>query len=227
MYYRVVKHKTRPKKKHNRKRIAIFLVVMFFAAVIGVCVMVYMHSMTPTILEIAQADIRAAAAKAVNDAVYSVMSSSIKYDDLVNVQKNSDNEVTLIQANSVLINSLARDTALIVQQRINDLGNVGVSIPVGTLSGIPLLAGAGPEVSITVSPIGAVVCSFTSEFLSAGINQTLHRIYLKVHSKVDVIIPTLHAVVETETPVLVSESIIVGKVPDAYLQGSLLCSTAA
>ena len=133
---------------------------------------------------------------------------------------------TPISANSAVVNTLAHTTAILSQKKINEIQSFDVNIPLGTLSGIPLLSEKGPTVNVVVSPIGNVSCNFTSMFESAGINQTLHRIYINVQSKVDLIMPTSHVEVETTTPILVCESLIIGKVPDTFLQGGLLLGGA-
>ena len=100
---------------------------------------------------------------------------------------------------------------------IEKMGEQDVKIPIGTLSGSPLLAGKGFKVTIRVLPLGSVKCQFVSEFETAGINQTRHKIYLDVVATISIVLPTSQSIVKTNTPVLVSESIIVGKVPDTYL----------
>ena len=58
--------------------------------------------------------------------------------------------------------------------------------------------------------------SFESEFRSAGINQTLHRVNLHLTATVRVVLPgeSLSLTVEAEAPV--AENVIVGDVPGAY-----------
>ena len=55
-----------------------------------------------------------------------------------------------------------------------------------------------------------------------GINQTLHRIFLNIDAQLSVVIPGVDVTVNTETEVLLAESVIVGKVPDTYLQSDKL-----
>ena len=66
-------------------------------------------------------------------------------------------------------------------------------------------------------PVEAVNCTFVSEFEEAGINQTRHKIFLNVAASVELIMPTSASVVQTEAEVLVCESLLVGKVPEIYL----------
>ncbi len=211
--------KLKRRRKILQKIIAIFTAIVIVA--LAIALWVYWKSMTPTILDIAQVQVKAQTTQAVNEAVLSVL-QGVDYADFVTVEKNSQNEVVLITANSNSVNQLARNASIVTQGKINTLFQQAISIPLGTLSGIPLLSQLGPDVNIVIDPVGTVQCSFVSHFETAGINQTLHRIYLNVSSTVDVIIPSSHQVVQIETPILVCETVIVGKVPDTFLQGGLL-----
>ena len=211
--------------KLKRRRKILQKIIAFFTAMVivalAIALWVYWKSMTPTILDIAQVQVKAQTTQAVNEAVLSVL-QGVDYADFVTVEKNSQNEVVLITANSNSVNQLARNASIVTQGKINTLFQQAISIPLGTLSGIPLLSQLGPDVNIVIDPVGTVQCSFVSHFETAGINQTLHRIYLNVSSTVDVIIPSSHQVVQIDTPILVCETVIVGKVPDTFLQGGLL-----
>lgn len=70
-------------------------------------------------------------------------------------------------------------------------------------------------------PIGNVLCKFSSKFTSAGINQTLHSIFVDVQTSVSIILPTRTVQVGGSSQVLIAESVIVGKVPDVYLNGNI------
>lgn len=235
MYYKLSTKKKRcsrwrtskDKKPVNiKKRLKILAIFAVIAVVIFACVRHYVVTTRPLILSTAEATITAKTTLAVNNAVLDIMTGEVSYDQLISVEKDSNGDIALITSNSQLINQLARQTALSVQDSIDGLGEVGVEIAIGTLSGLPLLTGKGANVSIDVEPVGSVVCTFVSEFKTAGINQTLHQIYLIVDSEVTILLPTMQKVVTTNTPVLVSESIIVGKVPDTYLQGTILGSSS-
>ncbi|MCM1289114.1 MAG: sporulation protein YunB [Corallococcus sp.] len=222
--YVVVNHAEKRKKRKRvcRKCIAVLLVALFCA--LGVAMWIYWKSMTPTILEIVEVRVQSEATRAANEAVLSVFAGGVKYDDMVAVERNSANEIVMLTANQAVVNELARDTSIVTQNKITSLFGESIDIPFGTLTGIPLLNEVGPNVSISVSPVGAVTCKFVSHFESAGINQTLHRIYLHVESRVDVIVPTMHKILEINTPILVCETIIVGKIPDTFLQGGVVLS---
>lgn len=225
--YVVVNHaeKRKKRKKLCRKLVAVFLVLI--VCTLGIAAWVYWKSMTPTILDIVEVRVRSEATRAANEAVVAVFDGGVKYTDIVAVERNAQNEIVMLAANQVMVNELARDTSLLTQSKIETLFDTAIDIPFGTLTGIPLLSEVGPNVSIAVSPVGAVTCKFVSHFESAGINQTLHRIYLQVDSQVDVIVPSMHKVLEISTPVLVCETVIVGKIPDTYLQGGVILTGKA
>ena len=83
-------------------------------------------------------------------------------------------------------------------------GTTKISIPLGTLSGITMFVGTGPDVNIEILPIAATNCDFYSEFQSAGINQTIHKIYVIVLLSVTVALPASEISVETQSEILVS-----------------------
>jgi sporulation protein YunB len=82
--------------------------------------------------------------------------------------------------------------------------------------------GRGPQISVKMTPVGAVVCRFISHFETAGINQTVHKIYVNVVAKVSVVLPLSTRSVETDQQVLISECVIVGQVPEVYLHSDSL-----
>ena len=204
--------KSSPLKKLKK---GIILAVIFLVIVV-VCIYT-LNSVSPTIVAFSEAKIKSLTTAAVNSAIFEVMLEPISYGDLVSIEKNADGEITLIAANSMIINKLARDMAQSTETYIEKMGEQDVKIPIGTLSGSPLLAGKGFKVTLRVLPLGSVKCQFVSEFETAGINQTRHKIYLDVVATISIVLPTSQSIVKTNTPVLVSESIIVGKVPDTYL----------
>ena len=224
--YTVVSKGVRQQKKRKffRRLVSFFIVAIILTILLALWI--YWRSLSPTILDIAQTKLKAETTMAVNEAVCVVLSDFNSYSDFFTIEKNSQDDIVMITANSALVNTFARNTALLSQKKINELKSFRIDIPLGTLSGIPLLSEKGPSVNVVVSPIGNVTCNFKSVFETAGINQTLHRIYVNVCSKVDLIIPTLHVEVETETPILLCESLIIGKVPDTFLQGGLVLGAA-
>lgn len=220
-YAVVNKNAQRAKRRKIVRKTALFC-AMTLVVVVAIAVWIYWKSMAPTILDVAETRLKSETTRAINEALNIAITEGCVYSDFVTIERDSDNNVSMLTANSVKVNALARQMAIVSQGKINALSDFDVNIPLGTLSGVPLFSEKGPKVNITVSPIGTVNCTFTSTFETAGINQTLHRIYLNVESVVDLIIPTAHTEVVTTTPILLCESVIIGKVPQTFLQGGFV-----
>lgn len=201
-------------KKKAMKTVIVLTLILFALFIIG---LIALRSVSPTIVAFAEARISSLVTAAVNDAIFNVMSDGMAYGDLVTIEKGAEGSAVILTANSIKINKLANDTAKMSEQFISAIGEQGIEIPLGTLTGTPLFSGKGPKVMISVEPVGSVICRFVSEFEQAGINQTRHKIYLDVMTEVDIIIPTAECTVNTVTQVLVAESILIGNVPDTYL----------
>ena len=74
----------------------------------------------------------------------------------------------------------------------------------------------GPDIKIKMLIDGSVETELKSEFKEAGINQTLHRIYLEVKCNVNILTP-YDIINETIiNQVLLIEGLIVGNIPDTY-----------
>ncbi len=220
-YYTTVR---RRKRRIINIKIPWKIIVILCITITGI-VWWYCGRVRPILIDTAEANIDSVTTMAINTAVLEVVSANTSYSELVSIDKNDNNDIVLVSANTAYINALALDTATTVQSQLTQLINVGVSIPIGTLSGIPFLTGVGPDISIAVTPISSVSCSFVSSFTSAGINQTMHQIYLQVYCDIDIVIPTLTRTITSTTDVLVCETIIVGDIPDTYLEASILGSS--
>lgn len=199
----------------NRKRkLAWAAVVTALLVLAGVFFFVNL-SLRPVLEGLSKARVESVAAKAMNDAILEILQAEFATDSLLKIYAQ-DGKVYLLQADSGKLNGLAADCAISAQERIATIGEQGVSIPAGTISGIPLLAGVGPNITMKFTPAGSVQSSFRSEFKSAGINQTLHRIILTLTATVRIILPGDAYIVTVTTEASIAENIIVGDVPNAF-----------
>lgn len=139
-----------------------------------------------------------------------------EYSSLVNLSTNNDGEVISVESNVMNINRLKTEVAERVEREIERLSAINIEIPIGTLTGVQLLHGRGFNVGMSVQPLGYATTSIISEFTSAGINQTLHRIVIEINADVDAIIPGFSTRVPVSTTIVAAETVIVGRVPEAY-----------
>ena len=92
-----------------------------------------------------------------------------------------------------------------------------IEIPLGNLFGSKLFSGTGPYIPVKIMSVTSVNSSLENEFLSVGINQTMHKIYIDAIIDLSVMVPGYESVVSVSTTVLIAETVIVGKVPDTYI----------
>ncbi|MBE6889650.1 MAG: sporulation protein YunB [Ruminococcaceae bacterium] len=140
----------------------------------------------------------------------------ISYSKLVDITTNSDGEVISVESNVVNINLMKSGITKRLERELHQIREINIDIPIGTLSGIQLLHGKGFDIGMTVEPMGYPQTKIISEFTEAGINQTRHRIIIDITVVADAIIPGYSTNVEVKTSLIAAETIIVGRVPDAY-----------
>ncbi len=207
------------RKKHVKLKIILFLVL----TVIVIAYSVFRNNAKHVIMAVSEARVKAMTTTSVNLAIYETL-NGISYSDLIDVIKDDKGEIAMLSANAVKVNRLARDTAYLSQRNLELLGTQGVEIPIGAFTGSKILAGFGPEVTIKIIPVGNVSCNFYSEYQTVGINQTLHKIYMEAVASVDIILPGYSIKVSVPTQIFVCESILVGKVPETYVDADGLGS---
>ncbi|MBR3504838.1 MAG: sporulation protein YunB [Clostridia bacterium] len=175
------------------------------------------HNMNPILVRMAEAKARQLAVEAMNQAIAEVMGSSVTYSDLMRVTSDQQGRVAMIEANAMLMNDISSEAALAAQRNLDALADQGLRLPLGAALGVSLLSGSGPSVQVRMIPVGAVSTRFVTSFESAGINQTRHEISLEASVVMRIVIPSGAGTVSVSTYVPVAESIIVGAVPDTYV----------
>lgn len=158
---------------------------------------------------------------AVSDAVYEVLQKNdIAYEDLVEIQYDKEGNVSHMYLKTITLNLIAREFYQVAQVYLDRMGQDGLDIAAGAFTGLPFLAGVGPKVNLKLVSIGAMTSTFESKFVTAGINQTNHSVYIHLYASVSLILPATSKKIDSITEMLVAESIIVGKVPEIYLGGN-------
>ena len=199
----------------GRQRVLIWLTVIF-ALLLALTVAVVLH-MKPVVVDLATARTSNAVNRivvaAVNDAVDS---GRIDYEQLVDFDKDAEGHVTALRSNMAAFNRLQASIADDILQRMAEVSSTDLAIPIGTLTGSPLLAGRGPCLRVRMQSVGTATARFDNQFSSAGINQTRHRIILDVDVHVSILLPGLTTYTKVSNEISVAETVIVGGVPDTY-----------
>lgn len=148
--------------------------------------------------------------QAVNEAIDS---GQIAYEQLVSYEKDNEGRITMVRSNMAAFNRLQSQILDLILGRIDQVSARELSIPVGSLTGSPLL---GPRISVRMESVGSSSARFENQFESAGINQTKHRIILRIDVYVSILLPGYSTVTQVTNEITVAETVIVGAVPDTY-----------
>ncbi len=200
------------RKKNGWLRWLILVVLLLTAAVIAM-----EQNLSQTMLDMAFARAYSMAVETINRAVKQAMAQGVTYEELIDAQMDAQGRVSMLRANTMRMNELASQTALLAERELGSAENQVVEIPLGAALGVSFLSGFGPRLEVQILPVGAVHTSFDTEFETAGINQTRHKIFLNLRATVSLIVPTGSQLVEVTSTVPIAESIIVGEVPESFV----------
>lgn len=199
------------KKKILRKVLKIAIIVL-----IAIFTSTYIISGVRPIFEsICVSEAKAIATRISNEEATKVM-KNYKYEDIVIITRNLNNNITGIEFNIITINEIISDVAIKIQEGLDETKSKEIGIEIGTFTGSKILTGRGPKINYKIISIGDVETDYTSEFKQAGINQTLHKIYLQVNCKVSILTPFNTIEEQIQNQVVLAENVIVGEIPQTF-----------
>lgn len=204
-------------KARKRKKKLLRVLCVVAASVIALLIY-FQTNVTRVLVSISEASMRVQAVEAINNAVYQTLGDAPSYDELIKIERNDSGDIVAVSANALKLNKIARDTASLSQQTLQQSGAESVTIPIGALTGIEAFAGMGKRIKIKILPVCSVLCGFSSSFESVGINQTRHCVYLNVIADISIVMASRTDKFAVQTEVLAAESVIVGNIPETYLQ---------
>ena len=171
------------------------------------------------IRELAQTQVKNATSDLTNDAIAKQIAlGNIAYDRIVFFEKDLDGRITALKTNMSEVNRLKTDILNIINDEILALDTSDIGIPLGSLFLPEFLSGRGPAIPVRILSIRNSDATFTSHFSEAGINQTLHRLNMEVSIDVAVLVLGQTGSFTMTSEVVVAETVIVGSVPQTYLQ---------
>lgn len=171
----------------------------------------------PALLLVSEERIKSDVTDIINDTSIDLYSKNFKYDEFINIEKDNNGKISMIRADTVKMNKLSSELITTCNKKLRNYGSIGVEVPIGYLTGNAMFHSLGPTINIKMENVGHMEANYDSVFESAGINQTRHKIYLNVKSKVKVILPFNDKEIEIVTAIPVAETIIVGEIPDAAI----------
>lgn len=139
------------------------------------------------------------------------------YRTLVDIQRDEQGQITGVTSNMSRVNDLKARVTDQVLKTVSMLDVHDLGVPIGSLFDLDLLWAKGPKIRVHSLVVGVVSTQVHSDFFAAGINQTIHRIYFDVSVPLTILLPGISLSTTVNSRICVVETVIVGRVPDLYL----------
>lgn len=169
--------------------------------------------------DLAQTSVKNATSDLANDAVaQQIENGNIQYDRIVYFEKDINGRITALKTNIGEVNHLKTDILNIINGRILALDAADVGIPIGSLFLPEFFSGKGPAIPVHILAIRNSDATFSSNFIQAGINQTLHQLIMEVNVEAAVLVLGETSTFQVSSQIVVAETVIVGEVPKTFIQ---------
>lgn len=203
----------------RRRIFSIIRLIVFLLLVLVSGFLFFRNQYKKVIFELAETKVRNATSDLTNAAIDAqIAKGNIAYDRIVFFEKDVNGKITALKTNIGEVNRLKTDILKTINQKIYELDTSDLGIPIGSLVLPEILSGRGPVIPVKILSIRNSDADFSSDFSQAGINQTLHRLIMQVHIDVSVLVLGETDSFSVESQVIVAETVIIGDVPNTYLQ---------
>lgn len=202
-------------KKYKGSIIKLILVIILIFALITYY---YIEAnIRPALAAICEVQAKVIASRLINETVRSELNKDSIKDQILEPSYDREGKINMIRTDAMVMNTISNNIAKNVQQKIVDLEHQKFSIPLFTAMDSQLLAGKGPNLNFAILHQGSVLVDFITEFEESGINQTRYKIFITVEVDMRIISPVSTSSATVKNNVLIAEIVIVGEVPDSYM----------
>lgn len=122
-----------------------------------------------------------------NSAVKEILGQADMSEQLIRVEKDDQNRISMLSMNTMAINEIANRCAIAAKDRIAQFTESSIKVPLGNVVGSKLFSGKGPKIRVKVQQAGTATAGFYTEFETAGINQTRYKIYVVLKARIRMI----------------------------------------
>lgn len=199
-----------------RRLRTIVILILLLAMVI---LLLFRWKFNQPVRDLAQAQVINATSDLINDAIdRQIEAGDIQYDRIVYFEKDLNGAITALKTNMSEVNRLKTNTLNIINDEILALDQSDLGVPMGCIFLPEFFSGRGITLPVQIIAIRNSDAYFESYFTQAGINQTLHRLNMCVLVDVSILVLGHTASFTVTSEVVVAETIIIGDVPDTFLQ---------
>lgn len=206
-------------ERRLRRGLPLWVLTWLVAAGVMLCaVRVTERALRPVLAAAARYQVRSQVTAAVEQwAARDLQERGVDYSDFVTITRNEAGEITALSADMARLNLLRAELSAHLLERLED-SQLELTVPVGSLLPLEPTWARGPELHLRALALGTASAEFESEFTSAGINQTRHRLWLELSVPVTVLLPGGGEELTVDSRLCVAETVIVGQVPQTWFQ---------
>lgn len=204
-------------KRKSHKYLLFILVIIVVFVVFNIILAFFDRKVMPAVIKIAEIMANSQTLDIINEESIKILNNDFNYDEIVKIQKDNEGNIILIQADTAKLNLIAAELSTNCNNAFRDMDKSTIKVPLGWMSDRSIFYNLGPSMKVSIEPVGNISTSYESKFESAGINQTRHKIYLNISAKVRLKLPMNNDDIDVTTQIPVSDTIIVGKIPNTTI----------
>ena len=199
--------------QRNRLRLIVAVTVI----VVSGLTLLFRIRLAPMAEQLIETQVDNQASDAINAAIADqIAEGEFDYDRMVTIEKDANGNVAAIRTNIGELNRLKTSVLQRMDEKLEQLSMEQLGVPIGSVLLPELLSGRGPLVPVRVLAVRTSDASFRNSFQAAGINQTLHSIYIDIHVCITILTWTGTSEINVDSAVVAAETVIVGTVPNTY-----------
>lgn len=201
-------------RRKNYRFIKIILVIVSIIVIFNILIVFFDKRVLPSVVEISKIKAKNQTLNIINEKSMEILNEDFKYDEMIKIQKDDEGNINLIQADTIKLNYIAAKLSNECNVALEDMKDNTVEVPLGWTTSRSVFYRLGPNLKMHIEPIGNITTNYESKFESAGINQTRHKIYLNITAHIRLKLPLSDQDTTVTTQVPVSDTIVVGKIPN-------------
>ncbi|PWM65063.1 MAG: sporulation protein YunB [Eubacteriales Family XIII. Incertae Sedis bacterium] len=201
---------------HRAFKLAVLVILM---GLITYMAYFWVFRISPNLEAVSAIKTKSIVNRIVNETINEKFGNETSAGNLLITETDEEGSIEMVQSNTAAINNLISELLVELQDRYkNGEAGTDIEVPIGSLIGSKILSQSGPTVELTIIPVAVSKIDFITEFESQGINQTKYKVYVVLSTEARVMAPFSMHHIEVESTILVAEAIILGKVPESFVQ---------
>ncbi len=199
----------RPLRRHPRLLVLLVLLGML---------LYFRFNWLPMVRKLVSTQIDTEVSDLINEAVDAYLAQGqLHYDDLIHLERTADGRVSAARVDLAQVNQMKSVILRELGERLPDRVRQSVLIPMGNVLLPALLSGRGSSLPVRIVSLQSTNAELESSSVQTGINQTLHRLELRVDADLLLLTPAGLLSRQVTSTVPIAQTILVGDVPKILL----------